>query len=457
MSNFESFDITVYITNYNYDKYLEQAIESVLKQKNVNFELLIIDDGSKDNSREIIEKYRDNPIITIIYQQNKGLNITNNIALRIAKGKYIMRLDADDYLEEDALYLLSRELENDDELGLIFPDYYIVDTHGERIERHHRHDFKEEVSLYDQAAHGACTMIRVDFLKALGGYNESYKCQDGYELWVKFIQHYKVKNLNTPLFNYRQHGVNLTSNQNRILTTRAQINADFVESNAIKVDSLAIIPVRLKSDKYFDLKLNGETLLNIKIKQALQAKNIRKVVLACRDEEVLNTVDQVLIDNDKFEFYRRSEKSIRYNESLGTTVKEVFDFLGEEMQHIHSTVILDVRFPLISTMNIDDAVNTMHLFKSDSLISVRTFPNVIFQHNGAGMRAIMEQDKFTKLEREQLYEHVGGITVMENDSFLQNGKIVHGKVGHIILDKRNSFGIEDELDLKVIETIINEE
>ncbi len=227
-----------------------------------------------------------------------------------------------------------------------------------------------------------------------------------------------------------------------------------MESNAIKVDSLAIIPIRSKSDKFHQLELDGKNLLNIKIEQALEAKNIRKVVLACRDKEIQEAVDKTLFENEKFVFFQRSEKSIRYNESLGTTIREVFDFLEDEIKEIHSTVILDVRFPLISSMNIDDAINTMHLFQSDSLISVRMFPNVIFQHNGAGMKAIMEQDKFTKLEREQLYEHVGGITTFNNDSFLKSGKVVQGKVGHIILDKRNSFGVQDVLDLKIIETIL---
>lgn len=449
--------ITIYITNYNYYDYLEQAINSVLGQEKVEFELLIIDDGSTDNSREIIEKYRTNPLISIIYQKNKGLNITNNIALRLAKGKYIMRLDADDYLEKDALYLLSKELEADETLGLIFPDYYIVDAKGEKIERHHRHDFKEEVSLFDQAAHGACTMIRVEFLKSLGGYNENYKCQDGYELWVKFIQHFKVKNLNTPLFCYRQHGVNLTSNQTRILTTRAQINADYIETEDIKVDSLAIIPIRDLSDKYFNLPLNGHSLLNIKIKQALEAKNVKKVVLACRDKAITQMIDKNFLENEKFIFLKRSEQSIRYNVSLATTVEEVFHFLKDNLPHFSSSVILDIRFPLITSMNIDDAINTMHLFNSDSLISVRNFPNTIFQHNGAGMKAILEQDNFTKLEREQLYEHVGGITAFNNQSFLSQKKIVHGKVGHIILNKQNSFGIDDELDLKIIETINNQQ
>ena len=95
--------LSVYITNYNYGNYITQAIESVLNQSFQSFELFIIDDGSTDNSKEIIESYAQHPKVKVIYQQNKGLNITNNIALRLANGKYIMRLDADDYLVVNAL------------------------------------------------------------------------------------------------------------------------------------------------------------------------------------------------------------------------------------------------------------------------------------------------------------------------------------------------------------------
>jgi CMP-N-acetylneuraminic acid synthetase len=292
-------------------------------------------------------------------------------------------------------------------------------------------------------------------LRSLGGYNENYKCQDGYELWVKFIQHFKVKNLNEALFSYRQHGVNLTSNENRILDTRAQINADYIASSEIMVDTIAIIPVRTIQDKFQDLKINGKSLLNIKIEQALAAKNIKKVILACKDLELLDEVVEVNKSNKKFSFYQRSENSIRYNETLSTLIKEVFNFVGREIENISSTVILDLRFPLISAIKIDDAINTMHLFKSDSLISVRNFPNTIFQHDGSGMKAIMGQDKFTKLEREQLYEHVGGITTINNQSFMKSGVVVSGKVGHIILDKRSSMGVEDETDLKVMEILTN--
>jgi len=124
--------VTVYITNYNYAAYIRDSIESVLTQTLQDFELLIIDDGSSDNSKEIIEEYRETESVTIIYQKNKGLNITNNVAMRAAKGKYIMRLDADDFLVKEALAEMSNVLEGDDELGLIFPDYYYVDGDGKK-------------------------------------------------------------------------------------------------------------------------------------------------------------------------------------------------------------------------------------------------------------------------------------------------------------------------------------
>ena len=82
--------ITVYITNYNYGQYIEQAIESVLSQSIDDWELIVIDDGSSDNSLERIDKYRVNEKITIIAQENKGLNITNNVAVRLARGNYML-------------------------------------------------------------------------------------------------------------------------------------------------------------------------------------------------------------------------------------------------------------------------------------------------------------------------------------------------------------------------------
>ncbi len=83
--------VSVYITNYNYGKYIEQAVKSMLQQSLQDFEIIIIDDGSTDHSPEIIRKFAEHPKIKTIFQQNRGLNVTNNIALRVARGKCTAR------------------------------------------------------------------------------------------------------------------------------------------------------------------------------------------------------------------------------------------------------------------------------------------------------------------------------------------------------------------------------
>ncbi|SVD69001.1 uncharacterized protein METZ01_LOCUS421855, partial [marine metagenome] len=126
--------VTVYITNYNYFQYLKKAIESVLAQTFDDLELIIIDDGSDDGSRSIIEEYTNRKSVISVFQQNKGLNASNNVALKMARGKYIMRLDADDYLAPQALEVLVSEIERDSETAMVFPDYYLVDSNGNVLE-----------------------------------------------------------------------------------------------------------------------------------------------------------------------------------------------------------------------------------------------------------------------------------------------------------------------------------
>ena len=235
--------VTVYITSHNYGSYLKRAIQSVLRQSLKNFELIIIDDGSKDKSKSIINSFKKNKKITTVFQKNKGLTVTNNLALRLSKGKYIMRLDADDWLDLNALEIMSNILERNAKVGLVFPDYFEVDRSGNILNLVRRHDFKK-VKLHDQPAHGACTMIRKECLEKIGGYSEKYDRQDGFYLWIKFIQKYKVLNTNLPLFYYRKHGSSLSSNEEKILSTRSKIIRSNLSKNNLSKKALAILPIR---------------------------------------------------------------------------------------------------------------------------------------------------------------------------------------------------------------------
>jgi glycosyltransferase involved in cell wall biosynthesis len=114
--------ITVYIASRNYGRFLGEAIESVLRQTVDDWELLLIDDGSTDDTSQVMDLYRGHPRIKIHRTDGIGLPAVSNLALREAKGDYIIRLDGDDFFDENILLILGSYLDRDGELALVFPD-----------------------------------------------------------------------------------------------------------------------------------------------------------------------------------------------------------------------------------------------------------------------------------------------------------------------------------------------
>jgi glycosyltransferase involved in cell wall biosynthesis len=451
--------VTVYITNYNYERFIRQSIESVLNQTLQDFELLIIDDGSKDNSKNIIEEYRDHPKITIIYQQNKGLNITNNIAMRAASGTYLMRLDADDYLEPSALETMSAILDADLSLGLVFPDYYYVDIDGIRTGEERRHNFEKEVSLYDQPAHGACTMIRLEFLRRLGGYNESFTCQDGYDLWIKFITHFKVTNITQPLFSYRRHGLNLTTNEERILDTRKKIKELFVDEHMEIPPTLAVIPVRqtyIGKVSWPLYEWNCKTVIEHKVDDCLKARRVTAIAITSADTDILDFCRSKYADNPNVHIIERPRAFENVTETLAKTLEHALVSVPDWQSRFTALMSVSIDYPFVTPDIIDDAVNTLVLFKSDAVLSVRPDNKMYYQHTGHSLQPILDQEKFTRLEREAIYKGAGGIAAGRIESFHKYGSLLGGSISHIVVDNKNAFGVYTDFDLRIVQALNTE-
>lgn len=451
--------VTVYITNYNYGIYIKQSIDSVLQQTFKNFELIIIDDGSTDDSKSVIEAYRHQPGVLIIYQKNKGLNVTNNIAMRAASGKYIMRLDADDFLEVNALDEMITIMENNHEIGLVFPDYFYVNESGSRTGEERRYNFDKEVSLYDQPAHGACTLIRLDYLKSLGGYNESFTCQDGYDLWIKFVTHHKVTNINKPLFSYRRHSTNLTLNEEKILNTRKQIKEVFVNQNFEKPTTLAVLPVRDHFIGNENLPLfffNGKTLLEHKIDTCLASKHVSQIVVSVAGAELFDFANAAFKNEPTIHVIQRPQEFAGPNETLFTTLMHAVDHIGSIKFEPQAVMSVSLDFPFTQADVLDEAINTLVLFKSDTVLSVRSDTQMYYQHTGHTLQPILNQDKFTRLEREALYRGAGGIILTTVASLIKHQKTVAGIVSHIVVNQKNAFGIFSDFDLSLMRSYVNQ-
>lgn len=445
--------VTVYITNHNYAGYLKQSIESILAQKFTDFELIIIDDGSTDRSREIITQYEGDPRIRVVFQENKGLTVANNIALRLAKGSYLMRVDADDFLDENALLVMANYLDRHPEVGLVFPDYYLINPEGEILSLERRHDF-QDVSLYDQPAHGACTMIRRRSLLELGGYSEDFRCQDGYDLWLRFIQEYKVANINLPLFYYRQHTSNLTRDETTVLAARAAIKEKFVRGRRKSIEVLCIIPVRgNQADPHSIVfkRLGGRVILDMTIEAALKAKSVAVTAITTADPSINQYVQSKY--GDEVIIVERPPELVRLNTRVEASIAHCLQHCVQRLGHNpEALLLLYAEAPFRDSHHVDMAVNAMRIFDTDSVIAVRPEVDFFYQHNGSSLVPI-QKDRLLRLERENLYRESAGMHLVKTDYFKKNNRVVGGRIGQITVDRSAALVIRSEFDFWLAEKL----
>jgi len=449
--------VTVYIPTYNYGKYIAQAIESILGQTMPDWELIVINDGSTDNTGDVLKKYEGHNKIRIIDQENKGLNITNNIALRLAEGKYIMRLDGDDYIDENLLLVLSNVLDTKQEVGLVYPDYYHVNEDSEILEIVRRKKIDQEVELLDLPAHGACTMFRKDLLLEIGGYMENFSCQDGYELWLRFIQKYKPFNVNLPLFYYRQHPGSLTKNQAKILATRGQIKSLFVEKHLSdsRLKVLGVIlavknPVCPEMRPFVDLA--GKPLIWHTLNAAVGAKSLDKIVVSSDDQEVLDYAGKF----KEVLALRRPEKYTKAAAKAADTVGQVVSSLKESQGYEPDAVaILYSNTPLRKAYHIDKAVNTMMIFNVDSVISIQEELAPCYHHQKFGLNPIDDPSNEIRIERKAIYRENGAVYLAKLD-VIKAGKLLGKNIGHITMLAEESVKINSAFDLWLARKIIDD-
>jgi hypothetical protein len=286
---------TVYIPCHHYGRFLAQAVESVLRQTWEDWELILIDDGSQDATAEIAERFlRQHPerLRLIRHPEARGLRACANAALRIARGEYILRLDADDFLDENALLVLISYLDQHPEVALVYPNYLYVDEAGNTLGLERRKRIGKEALFLDLPAHGAGTLVRTQALRELGGYDERHYGQDGYELWLKLLRRHRVANVATPLFFYRQHAASQSSRQERLLEARRQIKQAMVDGEN-GLTGLKIAAIVQAKNSYAHLpnvvlkELAGKRLIDYTLEAALRAELFKRILVSTDDPEVV--------------------------------------------------------------------------------------------------------------------------------------------------------------------------
>ena len=191
--------ISIVIPSFDQELYLEEAIESCLAQTKKPHEIIVVDDGSTDHSLELARKYESKGV-KVISQTNRGLSSARNTGIMNATGTWILPLDADDVLQNNAVETLSKY--NSDDVDIVAPSFRCFGTREGVIQLMPNptiEDFKEANRV------GYCALIRKSALLEVGGY--SSKMTFGYEdlhLWFNLLQRgKKLVTLPDILWNYR--------------------------------------------------------------------------------------------------------------------------------------------------------------------------------------------------------------------------------------------------------------
>ncbi len=125
--------VSVVLPTYNHGKYLKQSIESVLKQSYSSLELIIVNDGSNDATRELLKEYENNLAITIIHQENAGLPNALNRGFAIARGEFLTWTSADNFYEEEAIQAMVDFLNINKEVGVVYGNYFAINQNGQKM------------------------------------------------------------------------------------------------------------------------------------------------------------------------------------------------------------------------------------------------------------------------------------------------------------------------------------
>ena len=201
--------VTVLMAVYNGEKYLREAIDSILNQTFEDFEFLIINDGSTDRTSEVLQSYRDSRIKIINNKKNVGLTKSLNKGLRMARGEYIARMDADDVSMPERLERQVKFSDKNKDVGLLGSPWYTINADG-------RKTGVSEAASCKQDAHFMChgaTLIRKNCLEEIGLYREIFEYAQDYDLWLRIANEFEVANLREPLYKLRIYGDSISSSR----------------------------------------------------------------------------------------------------------------------------------------------------------------------------------------------------------------------------------------------------
>jgi GT2 family glycosyltransferase len=217
--------VSVYIPVYNTERWLAQAIQSVLDQTLRDLELLVVDDGSSDESLRIARAFaHSDPRMRVESLAHAGISAASNHAVALARAPLIARMDADDVARADRLEKQVAFLDRHPEVGVVGGQTRVIDAAGRTLRYSSFPCAAREIrqrSLEGCMVWQPTSTMRRELLLAAGGYRSCYDYVEDYDLWLRLLEHCELANLPDVVLDYRWHENNVSVTHRRRQTILA--------------------------------------------------------------------------------------------------------------------------------------------------------------------------------------------------------------------------------------------
>jgi teichuronic acid biosynthesis glycosyltransferase TuaG len=205
--------VSVIIPVYNHQEFIGKAIESVLQQNYQELEIIVVDDGSTDQTRMVLQNYI--PRVRYIYKNNGGTSSALNTGIRAAKGSLICWLSSDDQFLPTKIQKQVRLFQQNPDLGMVYTDWYEIDAVGTitRLFRSPELFSRKGAALTllrGNCINGSTVMIQAECFKKVGYFKENYIQAHDHDMWLRLCRYYRFGHINEPLLLYRRHHKNLS-------------------------------------------------------------------------------------------------------------------------------------------------------------------------------------------------------------------------------------------------------
>ncbi|MDQ3395672.1 MAG: bifunctional glycosyltransferase/class I SAM-dependent methyltransferase [Bacteroidota bacterium] len=309
--------VSVVITCYNHAKYLPEAIESVLAQSYKNHEIVVIDDGSTDDTAIVSKKYD----VNYVFQKNQGLSAARNTGIKHSKGAFLIFLDADDRLLMDAIQVGVNCFQEHPEVEMVFGKYHYINVDGSFMKEQPPFELPKKDDHYFNLLHKnfismhAAVMYKSNNEELKKGYNISLRACEDYDLYLRIAQKGKIAMHPNKVAEYRKHNSNMSGNPELMLKASLEVlktQHDFVENhNQYK-------PAYKKGLNYWK-DFYGKKILKQSNFILNQPNNIQKVINGF--STLAKFSPSLLLHNESIEVMKKLFKGLLKN-ALSKTIKK---------------------------------------------------------------------------------------------------------------------------------------